>query len=109
MKRIVVLNPKGGSGKTTLATNLASLFAERGHKTALMDHDSQGSSTYWVGQRSAERPAIQVIPAYKHPISVTRNFFLRVAPNTEYLISRYARGAGFQCSFSARCRKQRRL
>lgn len=86
MKRIVVLNPKGGSGKTTLATNLASLFAERGHKTALMDHDSQGSSTYWVGQRSAERPAIQVIPAYKHPISVTRNFFLRVAPNTEYLV-----------------------
>ena len=86
MKRIVVLNPKGGSGKTTLATNLASLFAERGHKTALMDHDSQGSSSYWVGQRAAERPAIQIIPAYKHPISVTRNFFLRVEPNTEYLI-----------------------
>lgn len=86
MKRIVVLNPKGGSGKTTLATNLASLFAARGHKTALMDHDNQGSSTYWVGQRPADKPAIQVIPAYKHPVSVTRNYFLRVAPSTEYLI-----------------------
>lgn len=86
MKRIVVLNPKGGSGKTTLATNLASLFAARGHKTALMDHDNQGSSTYWVGQRPVDKPAIQIISAYKQPISVTRNFFLRVAPSTEYLI-----------------------
>ncbi|MDB6060780.1 MAG: chromosome partitioning protein [Verrucomicrobiaceae bacterium] len=86
MKRIVVLNPKGGSGKTTLATNLASLFAARGHKTALMDYDNQGSSTYWVNQRGAERPLIQIISAYKHPISVTRNYFLRVAPDTQYLI-----------------------
>jgi chromosome partitioning protein len=86
MKRIVVLNPKGGSGKTTLATNLASLFAARGHKTALMDYDNQGSSTYWAGQRAADLPSIQVIPAYKHPISVTRNYFLRVAPHTEYLV-----------------------
>lgn len=86
MKRIVVLNPKGGSGKTTLATNLASLFAARGHKTALMDHDSQGSGTYWVSQRAAQLPNIQIIPAYKHPISMTRNFFQRVEPATEYLI-----------------------
>ncbi len=86
MKRIVVLNPKGGSGKTTLATNLASLFAARGHKTALMDYDNQGSSTYWVAQRASERPPIQIIPAYKHPVSVTRNYFLRVAPHTEYLV-----------------------
>lgn len=86
MKRIVVLNPKGGSGKTTLATNLASLFAARGHKTALMDYDNQGSSTFWAGQRSAELPAIQIIPAYRHPVSMTRNYFLRAAPHTEYLV-----------------------
>lgn len=86
MQRIVVLNPKGGSGKTTLATNLASYFAASGKKTALMDYDSQGSSTYWVGQRPADRPAIQVISAYKHPVGVTRNWFLRVEPNTECLI-----------------------
>lgn len=86
MQRIAVINPKGGSGKTTLATNLASYFAASGKKTALMDYDSQGSSTYWVGQRPAERPAIQVIPAYKHPVGVTRNWFLRVEPNTDCLI-----------------------
>ena len=86
MQRIVVLNPKGGSGKTTLATNLASYFAASGKKTALMDYDSQGSSTYWVGQRAPERPPIQVIPAYKHPVGVTRNWFLRVEPHTECLI-----------------------
>ena len=86
MQRIAVINPKGGSGKTTVATNLASYFAASGKKTALMDYDSQGSSTYWVGQRAAERPMIQVIPAYKHPAGVTRNWFLRVEPNTECLI-----------------------
>lgn len=86
MQRIVVLNPKGGSGKTTLATNLASYFAASGKKTALMDYDSQGSSTYWVDQRPTDRPAIQVIPAYKHPAGVTRNWFLRVESNTECLI-----------------------
>jgi len=86
MQRIAVLNPKGGSGKTTLATNLASYFAASGKKTALMDYDSQGSSTFWVGQRPADRPAIQVIPAYKHPAGVTRNWFLRVEPSTECLI-----------------------
>ncbi len=86
MQRIAVLNPKGGSGKTTLATNLASYFAASGKKTALMDYDTQGSSTFWVGQRPAELPRIQVIPAYKHPLGVTRNWFLRVEPNTECLI-----------------------
>jgi chromosome partitioning protein len=96
MQRIVVLNPKGGSGKTTLATNLASYFAARGNKTALMDYDSQGSSTYWVGQRSAELPPIQVIPAYKHPVSVTRNWFLRVEPKTECLIIDTAAAVDFR-------------
>lgn len=86
MQRIAVLNPKGGSGKTTVATNLASYFAASGKKTALMDYDSQGSSTFWVGQRGTDRPSIQVISAYKHPIGVTRNWFLRVEPNTEYLV-----------------------
>lgn len=86
MQRIAVINPKGGSGKTTLATNLASYFASHGKKTALMDYDSQGSSTYWVGQRSAQLPKIQVISAYKHPPGVTRNWFLRVEPDTECLV-----------------------
>ncbi|HSB98060.1 MAG TPA: AAA family ATPase [Spongiibacteraceae bacterium] len=86
MQRIVVLNPKGGSGKTTLATNLASYFACRGDKTVLMDYDSQGSSTFWVGQRAAQHPPVQVISAYKQPLGVTRSWFLRVPPQTQTLV-----------------------
>ncbi len=86
MQRIVVLNPKGGSGKTMLATNLASYFAKRGDKTVLMDYDSQGSSTYWVGQRSVQHAPVQVISAYKQPLGVTRSWFLRVPPQTKTLI-----------------------
>jgi Mrp family chromosome partitioning ATPase len=48
MKRIVVMNPKGGSGKTTIAINLASYYASRQHTPVLMDFDPQGSSIRWV-------------------------------------------------------------
>ena len=51
MQRIVVLNPKGGSGKTTLAINLAAYFAGRGDRTLLIDRDPQGSSTRWLRKR----------------------------------------------------------
>ena len=49
----LVINPKGGSGKTTLATNLASYFAANGMATALMDFDPQGSTMNWLRQRPA--------------------------------------------------------
>jgi len=87
MRRIVVLNPKGGSGKTTLATNLASYYARRGLKTALMDFDNQGSSTHWLEQRAPNLPPIQCIAAYKTPAGVTRSWFLRVQPGTERVIT----------------------
>jgi cellulose biosynthesis protein BcsQ len=45
VRKIVILNPKGGSGKTTIATNLAAYYASSGQPSALMDYDSQGSST----------------------------------------------------------------
>ena len=53
MRTILVLNAKGGSGKTTLATNLAGYFASEGAKTALVDLDPQGSSLDWLSARSA--------------------------------------------------------
>ena len=51
MQRIVVLNAKGGSGKTTIAINLASYLASHGHVPVLMDFDPQGSSVRWVKKR----------------------------------------------------------
>jgi chromosome partitioning protein len=58
MKNILVANPKGGSGKTTIATNLAGYFAAQGHKVMLSDLDRQQSSTYWLERRPENFPTI---------------------------------------------------
>jgi chromosome partitioning protein len=78
MQRIVVLNPKGGSGKTTLAITLAAYFAQRGDRPVLMDHDPQGSATRWVRKRQAHQPPIHLVTAYENNARVTRSFQLRV-------------------------------
>ena len=49
----LVINPKGGSGKTTVATNLASYFAANGIAAAMMDYDPQGSTLNWLRIRPA--------------------------------------------------------
>jgi chromosome partitioning protein len=51
MNTTLVLNPKGGAGKTTIATNLASCFAAANVPTTLMDYDPQGSSRNWLRLR----------------------------------------------------------
>lgn len=58
MHTTLVINSKGGSGKTTIATNLASYFASQGLASALMDYDPQGSSLNWLEQRSPYAPRI---------------------------------------------------
>lgn len=58
MKAILVANPKGGSGKTTLAVNLAALLASRGDNVRLLDLDKQQSATAWLAQRAADLPPI---------------------------------------------------
>jgi chromosome partitioning protein len=86
VQRIVVLNPKGGSGKTTIATNLAAYYAVHGRRTALMDCDPQGSSGRWLAKRAAPLPAIHGIAAYEKSLRVTRSFLLRAPPGTERVI-----------------------
>ena len=61
LHRIVVLNPKGGSGKTTLAFNLAGYIASTGRQVALVDMDRQGSSTRWLQNRAPELPHVHSI------------------------------------------------
>jgi chromosome partitioning protein len=51
MPVIAVLNPKGGSGKTTLSTNLARAYHDRGNKVLLVDSDPQGSASDWHAVR----------------------------------------------------------
>lgn len=85
-RKIVVLNPKGGSGKTTLATNLAAYYASRGHRTALMDCDPQASSTRWLKNRSDELSQVHGVEAYRVNMQATRSWQLRTPPNTQYLV-----------------------
>ncbi len=65
MRHIMVLNPKGGCGKSTLATNLASYYAKQGKKVALADYDPQASSLDWLAHRPEKRPAIVGLEGYK--------------------------------------------
>lgn len=65
MRSILVMNSKGGSGKTTLATNLAAYYAHRGHSVALVDLDPQRSSLDWLEARPEDRPPIHGIDGWK--------------------------------------------
>ncbi|MBT3358782.1 MAG: AAA family ATPase [Rhodospirillales bacterium] len=58
MLTILVTNPKGGCGKSTLATNLAGAFALSGFETVLADCDRQKSSLTWIKQRPEKYPPI---------------------------------------------------
>ncbi len=51
MSTVLIANPKGGSGKTTLATNLAGYFATRGRHVVLSDMDRQRSASDWLARR----------------------------------------------------------
>lgn len=64
MRHIMVINAKGGCGKSTLATNLACYFANEGVKTAIADYDPQRTSLDWLGVRPEDRPPITGVPAY---------------------------------------------
>jgi chromosome partitioning protein len=86
MRRITILNPKGGSGKTTLATNLAAYYASRGFTTALMDFDPQASSSRWLKVRPATLAPIHGIAAYQNLPGVTRSYQLRVPPGTTRVV-----------------------
>jgi len=59
MPVIVVANPKGGVGKSTLATNLAGWLARQGHAVMLGDLDRQQSSRQWLALRPPQLPAIR--------------------------------------------------
>jgi chromosome partitioning protein len=86
LQRIVVLNPKGGCGKTSLATNLASYFALRGPMPALLDCDPQGASMRWLEKRSRIRPPVHGVAAFRNSMNVTRTWQLRVPQETRKII-----------------------
>lgn len=58
MRAVLVANPKGGAGKTTLATNLAGGFANQGKTVTLCDLDRQQSALRWMAFRDAGLPPV---------------------------------------------------
>ena len=65
MRHIMVMNAKGGCGKSTLATNIASYFANEGATVALADYDPQRSSLDWLERRPANRPEIAAVAGFE--------------------------------------------
>jgi len=85
--RVVIANAKGGSGKTTMATNLVSAYCAKGVSTALFDFDLQGSSMAWLGLRSSDLPEIHGVPAYRMEHGgATRSWALRVPPEVQRVV-----------------------
>lgn len=63
MPTVLIANPKGGSGKTTLSTNLAGYLSRRGFHVSLSDMDRQKSSLKWLARRPQELPVIHGLNA----------------------------------------------
>jgi chromosome partitioning protein len=83
---ILVVNAKGGSGKTTLATNLAAAYARHGVEVALVDHDPQASATYWLACRDEARAPIIGVEAHRSGPAVTRTFLMRDAMHARRIV-----------------------
>ncbi len=73
MRSIMVLNSKGGSGKSTVSTNLASYYAAQGKKVFLVDFDPQSSSLEWLAARSSGRKSITGIDASSSSFRLPRS------------------------------------
>ncbi len=78
MRSILVLNPKGGCGKSTLAANIAGYFAQNGKRVALADCDPQGSCNDWLSIRPSS-----AAPIYQASIEADK---LKVSRKTDFLV-----------------------
>jgi chromosome partitioning protein len=86
MNTTLVVNPKGGSGKTTVTTNLASHFAASGVSTTVMDYDPQGSSLNWLRLRAPHSPKIHGANGAPAKPGQLRSIAMHVPAETRQLI-----------------------
>ena len=94
LHKIVVLNPKGGSGKTTLATNIAAYYATRGPAPTLVDCDPRGFCMRWLEKRPDNRPQIDGIAAYQDSTRNTDIVNVQTRSEIENLIIDLPAGIG---------------
>ena len=78
MRSILVMNAKGGAGKTTVATNIAVYYALQEKSVALVDYDPQCCALDWLDRRPEERPKITGVVGWQPGA--------RVPANTDYVI-----------------------
>jgi chromosome partitioning protein len=86
MLRVLVASSKGGCGKTTVVTELASHWAQEGKHTAIVDADVQGSSFRWAARRPENVPGVLALQG--------RKALERVPPDTQRLLVDTAAGSG---------------
>ena len=86
MNTTLVINSKGGSGKTTIATNLASYFAASGVPTTVMDYDPQGSSMNWLRLRTQTGTRVHGANAAPQKNGRIRGVEMYVPADTQQLV-----------------------
>jgi chromosome partitioning protein len=86
MNTTLVINRKGGAGKTTVATNLASYFASIRVGTTILDYDPQGSSLNWLKLRPSHLGKIEGANAAPERFGTMRGVAMYVPPTTGQLI-----------------------
>lgn len=86
IKRITVLNSKGGCGKSLLSTNIASIYAANNLRTTLIDYDPQGTAIRWLKKRPDNFPSIHGINATQREQGVTLSWQMRVPVGTDRLV-----------------------
>src|SRR2546430_17734362 len=86
MNTTLVINSKGGSGKTTITTNLASYFASQNTPTTIMDYDPQGSSLHWLRSRPGPTAKIYGANAAPQKGGRIRSVEMHVPADTQQLL-----------------------
>ena len=82
----LVINSKGGSGKTTVTTNLASYFASQEVPTTILDYDPQGSSLNWLQLRDRSGAKLSGANASPQKGPRIRSIEMHVPPDTRQLV-----------------------
>ena len=86
MNSTLVINPKGGSGKTTVTTNLASYYASREVPATILDYDPQGSSLNWLRLRDRSGTRLHGANAAPQKGARIRGIEMHVPADTRQLL-----------------------